>query len=145
MTDETNQYDLMREAAQQVKAKVSLEKAKSIIKEFGHADLLNQVKPEHYQAVIDQCVLVLGAKKVLDELEAENELDKPSKVVTIVEPVVLAKVNVPEANVFHACSQGMQDAAIQGLNSMPEDATVEQAINAIYNAWVHGGFVKHYD
>lgn len=144
MTDEPNQYDLMREAAQQVKAKVSLEKAKSIIKEFGHADLLNQVKPEHYQAVIDQCVFVLGAKKVLDELEAENELDKPSSINTV-EDVVQACAKASEANVFHACSQGMQDSAIQGLNSMPADATVEQAVNAIYNAWVHGGFVKHYD
>lgn len=144
MTDETNQYDLMREAAQQVKAKVNLEKAKSIIKEFGHADLLNQVKPEHYQAVIDQCVFVLGAKMVLDELEAEDELDKPSPINTV-EDVVLACAKASEANVAYACSQGMQDAAIQGLNSMPADATVEQAINAIYNAWVHGGFVKHYN
>lgn len=144
MTDETNQYDLMREAAQQVKAKVSLEKAKSIIKEFGHADLLNQVKPEHYQAVIDQCVFVLGAKKVLDELEAEDELDKPSPINTV-EDVVLACAKASEANVAYTCSPGMQDAAIQGLNNLPADATVEQAINAIYNAWSNGGFVKHYD
>lgn len=136
MTDEntTPTFDDMRESLLEVKYQPGSDEAKEIIRDIGKAERMAEIEAEHFRAVIDECTAKLKG----------DELDKPSTV-TIVEPVVLAKVNVPEANVVYACSQGMQDAAIQGLNSMPTDVNVEQAINAIYNAWVHGGFVKHYD
>ena len=111
-----------------VKGKFGVEVAKKLIADFGKSTKAADIDPSNYDAVIKECDRVMLLAEEADVYGAKK---------------VAANLAQPEASPTqpHELDMDAKEAACEALSALPGTPTISDALNAIYRAWLSGGFM----